>query len=141
MDCLGEIPHGCSETLLVVLCILELLVYFGETQRGNVLILFLMLTWVNKLPNDTFTANLISLSVVGFGLSVLSVLIGVLAQIPIVGIVWGILGPFVILYIIYSLYNLTVAELLLYFVAYILVLGLMTISRILLLALLGAIVL
>lgn len=116
-------------------------IQFVVSFIAKVLVLFLMLSWVNKLPNDTFGANLIALSVVGFGLAVLDIVIMLLASIPIIGIFWFLLGPIVMLYIIYSLYNLTLAELLLYFVASIVVWGLVTMSRILLLALLASVVL
>jgi hypothetical protein len=116
---------------------IQFFVNFG----GKVLVLFLMLSWANKLPNDTFGANLIALGVVGFGLAVLDVIIMLIAMllavVPIMGFVWGLLGLFLTLYIIYSLYNLTFAELLLIFVASIVVRGIVTVSRILLLALLG----
>ncbi len=112
-------------------------IQFAVSFLGKVLVLFLMLSWANKLPNDTFGANLIAISVVGFGLAVLDILIMLLASIPLIGMVWALLGPILMLYIIYSLYNLTFAELLLFFVASIVVWGLVTMSRILLLALLG----
>ncbi len=112
-------------------------VQFVVSFFGKVLVLFLMLSWAKKLPNDTFGANLIAISVVGFGLAVLDVMIMLLAALPIIGIVWGILGPLLMLYIIYSLYDLTFAELLLFFVASIVVWGILTMTRILLLALIG----
>jgi len=112
---------------------IQLLVSFS----GKVLVLFLMLTWANKLPNDTFGANLIALGVVGFGLTMLDVVIMLLASMPVLGMIWGLLGLMLTLYIIYSLYNLTFAELLLFFVASLVVWGIVTMSRILLLALLG----
>lgn len=116
-------------------------VQFVVSFFGKVLVLFLMLSWAKKLPNDTFGANLIAISVVGFGLAVLDVLIMLLAGLPIIGIVWGLLGPILMLYIIYSLYDLTFAELLLFFVASIVVWGILTMTRILLLALIGFVVL
>ncbi len=116
-------------------------IQFVVSFAGKVLILFLMLSWANKLPNDTFAANFIAIGVVGFGLALLDVAIMLLASIPLIGMVWALLGPLLMLYIIYSLYNLTFAELLLFFVASIVVWGLMTMSRILLLALLASVVL
>ena len=116
-------------------------VQFFVSFFGKVLILFLMLSWAGKLPNDTFGANLIAISIVGLGLAVLDVVIMLLAGLPIIGIVWAILGPILMLYIIYSLYGLTFAELLLFFVASIVVWGLLTMTRIMLLALIGFVVL
>jgi len=112
---------------------IQFVVNFG----AKVAVLFLMLTWVNKLPNDTFGANLIAIGVVGFGLTVLDVVIMMFASIPFVGIIFGLLGPILMLYFIYSLYGLTFAELLLYFVAYVALLGVVAMTRILLMGLLS----
>lgn len=90
---------------------------FGLSFLAKLLTLYFLLSWAKKLPNDNIPANVIALSVVALGLAVLDLVVGFAAQIPIVGCVWPILGLAITLYIVWSLYNLSISELLLYFVA------------------------
>jgi hypothetical protein len=117
------------------------LMLFGFSVLTNLITLFLVLGWAEKLPNDTFPANLIALGVVAIGLTILDLLIDFVSSLPMIGFVWVFLGLILKLYIIYSLYNLTLAEVFAYFLAIILAGALVFVTRMMLLALMGAVLL
>ena len=106
---------------------------------GEFCALFFVLHWVNKLPNDTLGANLIAVGVVALGLTVFWEF--PFSMFPGIGTFISVIGPFVILYFIYSLYTLTFGQLFMYIIGH----GLVTIAvwgaSVLIFGLIGLIVL
>ncbi len=104
------VPLWIKRVVLVLIFVIQF--------AGEFCALFFVLHWMNKLPSDTLGANLIAVGVVSLGITVFWSLPFHMVPVPIL-VILAMLGRlFLILYFVYSLYQLTLGELFMYIIGH-----------------------
>ncbi|MCP4639580.1 MAG: hypothetical protein GY851_04070 [bacterium] len=100
------------EDLPVVAQALVHIILYGARFAGEMIALWIALSWANALPNEGFWKNVLVIGIVALALTVVWwIPFGI---VPGIGFVLGLLRPLLVLWFIYQLYQLSLWELLTY---------------------------